>query len=323
MAAKIEKPDGVIIRGLPENIEVREIDKERRSATFVAATENGVMTWNGLEYMRMSGARLNRFRKNPVVLDTHNRYEAGAIIGKATVKIEDKKLLAEITFAQTDRAEEIWQLVQGGFLKALSIGYMPDASKTKMLEAGDTDGEGEDMITGPASIVRQWELYEISVVPVPADAEALRRSSGNPDLWPLVISMAHTIERQNSAERKVEMENEKTEAEKLKEAEAAKIEQSKQSADVRTLEFETARAAAIHALVPRSLGERGMRIADELILGDANMDAVRKRFLAELAALTIPVGTPEPVPPQKRDAPAGKLRLAEISDEDFKRALTG
>jgi|GEM_PF-3690656 len=164
-------------RGLfyPERIEVRAVDAEKRQATFVAATEGGVETWAGPEHLRMSGANLDRFRKNPVILDTHNRYEAGAIIGRALrVWIEQDKLLVEIEFAATKRAEEIWTLVRDGFLSALSVGFLP--VEIMRLGENETYGTGDRKVVGPARVIIEWELFEISVVPVPADADALKRS---------------------------------------------------------------------------------------------------------------------------------------------------
>ena len=89
----------IFTRGLLEHVEVREIDIEKRTALFVAATEYGVETWSGREYLRMTGLNLDRFNLNPVVLDTHNRNEAGDIVGRAELTIKNKELLARITFA--------------------------------------------------------------------------------------------------------------------------------------------------------------------------------------------------------------------------------
>ncbi|MCP4591818.1 MAG: hypothetical protein GY842_13865 [bacterium] len=161
-------------RGLLDRVQIRGIDADKRTATFVAATENGVETYYGTEHLRMAGVDLARFRRNPVVLDTHNRYEAGAVIGKAAVKIEGRNLIAKITFADTARAEEVWRLVSTGFLQALSIGFI--ARDVQVLDEAESAGDGAERIEGPARVVRAWELYEVSVVPVPADAEALQRS---------------------------------------------------------------------------------------------------------------------------------------------------
>lgn len=174
-SARAEDPAGLVRRDLAD-IAVRSIDEKKRTAEFVAATESGVRGYSGMEYLRMSGARLARFRRNPVVLDTHNRSEVGAILGSAAVRVEGRELFTTVTFAETARAETAWQLVKAGHLRAVSVGFIPNRARTVELRDGETDGEGEARITGPAKIIKEWELFEISVVPVPADAAAVARS---------------------------------------------------------------------------------------------------------------------------------------------------
>lgn len=171
---RAEDPAGLTRRDLAD-VQVRSVDEKKRSVQFVAATEKGVRTYSGLEYLRMAGARLQRYRANPVVIDGHDRSRVGAIVGRADVKVEGRELLATVTFAETARAEEAWQLAKGGFLRALSVGFIPNRERTVELRDGETDGAGETQIKGPAKVVKEWELFEISVVPVPADAGALAR----------------------------------------------------------------------------------------------------------------------------------------------------
>lgn len=153
------------------------IDESARTATFVAATEAPVRVASGPpEVLRMSGAAIERYKLNPVVLDSHDRTAVGAIVGRADVTVSGRQLLATVAFAKTGRGDDAWALVRGGFLRATSIGYR--AIQGFRLPAGETDGDGDGVVTGPATIVTNWELLEVSVVPVPADANALVRSRG-------------------------------------------------------------------------------------------------------------------------------------------------
>lgn len=154
----------------------RSLNEEKRQATFTASTENPVQTWEGPEVLRMTGARLQRFRKNPVVLDTHNRFGLDSVIGRADVKVQGRELVATITYAPTPSGERAWELVKGDFVRAVSIGYVVNRKKVRRLGENETDGEGESLVRGPATVAREWELLEISNVPVPADADAVRRS---------------------------------------------------------------------------------------------------------------------------------------------------
>lgn len=152
-------------------MQLRGLDVKKRTATFTAATETLVdMGWGLRESLRMSGIDLTRFDKNPVLLDSHNMWESGAVIGEAPATVEGKLLVAEARYAETDRAEEIWKLVRDGFLRTVSIGY--DVRKHIELAEGAEDGE----VRGPAIIATDWELFEISNVPIPADEDAVRRS---------------------------------------------------------------------------------------------------------------------------------------------------
>lgn len=309
--------DEIRARHVVEDVDIRAIDEETRTVEFVAATENGVDTSSGKEYLRMTGARLQRYRKNPVVLDSHDRYSAGAVIGRADVKIEDRKLVASVTFAQTARAEEVWQLIKGKFLRALSVGFIPDAARIQTLDEGQTDGEGENKITGPARIIKQWELFEISVVPVPADAEALRRSFAESDIVPLASSLARIIERLEwGAEGKKAMADEKTK-EMLAAAPVGEVKPPAIVPSAVQPSENELRALDIRAIAPKGME----RLADELIVSGVAVDDACKRFLAELQKAVPPVGMSEPVQPEKPKT--GERKLADIPDDVFVRSLVG
>jgi HK97 family phage prohead protease len=120
----------------------------------------------------MRGAGLDRYQENPVLLDSHDRRSIEAIVGRGTnVRVEDGQLVVRAEFAEVPRGNLAWDLVRGGFLRALSIGYAVDPASVRTIRAGETDGD----VSGPASVVDRWELLEISVVPVPADKAALMR----------------------------------------------------------------------------------------------------------------------------------------------------
>lgn len=172
---------------LKRSLEFRELDMEKRTATFVASTENAVLTPWGPEVLRMKGARLKRFRSNPVVLDTHDRGSITSVIGRATVKVDkaSRQLLCTIEYAKNQRGEEAWDLVRGGFLRAVSIGYRVNEKRTVYLREGEADGIGEARVEGPALICNEWDLHEISNCAVPADHEALARSAYYGELTPM------------------------------------------------------------------------------------------------------------------------------------------
>ena len=331
----------LVERALFCGVAVRGIDEESRQATFIAATENAVSTYGGREVLRMSGIKLGRFRANPVVLDSHNRYEAGAVIGNAAVKVENRKLVASITFAETDRAEEVWQLVRGGFLKALSIGYSIDRASVTEIAEGQTDGSGDAKVEGPATIVKGWELYEISVVPVPADPGTLARafnSEDNTELAHSAQSIIHSLQRYTQTEIN---ERSQTMADKpTNEKKPAEGEQPQPSEQVRELEPTTlqtieprpeipeekaaraaeARRREIMAITPRDLQD----VAEICIMDGLSLEDTRAKLKAAKAERTKPVGTPEPdtttAPTDNGDKTP---KVADIPDDVLERSLKG
>ncbi len=107
---------------------------------------------------------LKNFKKNPVILNSHNYGDITEILGRAINLSNDKdkkELVGDIQFAvsQNPKAKIAFDLFAGGFANAFSVGFIP-------LEF-DKDGN-----------ILKSELLEISLVSVPANALALAKSKG-------------------------------------------------------------------------------------------------------------------------------------------------
>jgi HK97 family phage prohead protease len=114
-----------------------------------------------------AGWDLTRFLANPVVLFDHGCGPDGAMpIGKAeNVRVEDAVLKATIRFASAAVSPIADRCLAGfreGVLNAVSVGFQP-------VEIDFDDDE--------AMTVRRADLWEISVVAVPADPGALREQT--------------------------------------------------------------------------------------------------------------------------------------------------
>ncbi len=326
------RDEQVIERAIFDGCEVRAIDDEKRTATFVAATEGGVRVWQGKEYLRMSGARLKRFRANPVILDTHNRFEAGAVIGNATVTVENRELIAVVKFATTERANDIWLLVKGGFLKALSVGFLPITEKTVELAAGETDGKDENEIVGPALIFKSWELYEISVVPVPADPAALRRGFNQGSQEELALMTRALLQITNRILSPREEDPMPKEEKKAPEGKA-----DAQPPDGEELQAATAtlRSVVDTPPTPEEINERDLiarknqimelapdnlrGFAQALVLENVPVEDARKRMLEELEKQSKSAGTPE----GKEAEGQKKQTAADVDSGLLSRSLLG
>ena len=115
------------------------------------------------EVIKVSWWELDNFMKNPVIIANHV-YKVENIIWKATnVYTEDYKLVVEWVFATTDLAQDVRKLYDGGFIKTVSVWFIP-------LERDQSQ----------PNIITRAELLEVSFVPVPCNPNAL-------SLWKEVV----------------------------------------------------------------------------------------------------------------------------------------
>lgn len=141
------------------------IDADERSVTAIITTD-GVD--RDREVLLPKGADVEQFSKNPVVLWAHDYVSVP--IGKALwLKPGRKKITAKVQFADTEQGEEVFQLFKGGFLNAFSVGFRP----TKSHQPTPEDIKKKPEWANVYRVFDEWELLEFSVVPVPANAEAL------------------------------------------------------------------------------------------------------------------------------------------------------
>lgn len=148
------------------------------------------------DIIRAKGWMLGDFRKNPVFLFAHDA-RSPAIGAVRTVKVEGSELLAGVEWAETTFAQDIKSLYVGGFMRAVSVGFR--ALDFDFI----TDKDGG--ITGIE--FKKQELMELSAVPVPANARALRKAMGEgafaltvPDLTKVFSETRAALEAEREAE---------------------------------------------------------------------------------------------------------------------------
>jgi len=152
-------------------VAVKAVDKENYKLTMICSTED--IDRHG-DTVLQSGWDLKHFKKNPVILNSHNYFDATEVIAKASKpRIEGTgkkaKLVMDWEFAveENPKAKIIFDLYAGGFLHASSVGFIPK-------KFGEREGGGRDWFT-----VVEAELLEVSAVSVPANAAAtLAKSIG-------------------------------------------------------------------------------------------------------------------------------------------------
>jgi len=205
--------------------EVRSVSKEE--GIFEVIASSGKVDRMG-DTINPNGWYLKNYKKNPVILWSHSTGGMfGAAIppvGKAEkVWVENgKELKIKGKFADTPFAQELKTLVDGGFLSAVSVGFLPLVEDIK----GEMDIEGkmyrranDDEIEkgiyskeGGNAFDKQ-ELLELSWVSVPALPQALI-SAKKMNLELVTKALEEKIE-EGSEDKEPKVESAKTEEAKI------------------------------------------------------------------------------------------------------------
>lgn len=142
--------------------------------TFILADEN--LNSYGFRLL-MSGAKLDRFRANPVALFNHRDYgpEYVGPIGRwADLRIEGGQFLGDfIGDVDDEQGAKISGKVDRGFLKGASVGI----NIISMSEDPSVMLPGQKYAT-----ITEWEPFEASVVDIPSSAAALRMRFNGADI---------------------------------------------------------------------------------------------------------------------------------------------
>lgn len=120
-----------------------------------------------------SGVRLERFKKNPIMLWMHFRDEGCQYWGESKpighwedIEVTDESITAVPVFdCVDDLSKLVCAKVEAGTINAVSIGFAPIA----------TSKNEKDLLPGQTrESVTEWELMEASFVDIPANANAVR-----------------------------------------------------------------------------------------------------------------------------------------------------
>jgi len=165
-----------IVKRRQVNAPVESLEEGERAAIRYISTRD---VDRDREVLVPKGAMMDHFQLAPQVLWGHD-YSLPPI-GKAEwVAVDDYGLKSKTVYAETERAEEVWQLVKGGFLSTASVGFLPiertfkgqqgwAQTVEKLNRAWQTDLEA----AGAEIVTTKWSLLEYSDVPVPANPYAL------------------------------------------------------------------------------------------------------------------------------------------------------
>jgi HK97 family phage prohead protease len=153
-------------RGLREGLHVRaSVPKDAGDQPIVdfISSDESLDRYN--EIITADGWVLDNYLKNPVFQDSHDYSTILRTIGKATVtQVRDGKLFQRIRFAvdANPLAKIAYALYKGGFLNAVSVGFVPVKS------------ENGDASKGFSRKYTKQILLETSAVAIPANPNALQ-----------------------------------------------------------------------------------------------------------------------------------------------------
>ena len=147
------------------------VNKDKRTISYLVSDETVDRVG---DIIRVKGWDLSNYRRNPVVLWSHDGKNVPPI-GRANNvrrRYGPERLTADIEFAPAEAyefADTIYQLASRGFIRATSVGFLP--LETEQVDAKTREALG----IGPyGQVFASSELMEISVVAVPANPSALQ-----------------------------------------------------------------------------------------------------------------------------------------------------
>jgi HK97 family phage prohead protease len=135
------------------------IDEESRSVTFVISTNEEDRYG---EVVDQKSWDFKSYLKNPLVLWGHDSYEPENVLGSGSdlaISKDGSQTTARLTFAAdiNEKARLVWDLIKRGILRTVSVGFINHSFE----------------VENDIPVLKDNELLEISVVPIPANSGAV------------------------------------------------------------------------------------------------------------------------------------------------------
>lgn len=221
------------------------------------------------EIVEPKGIDLKAYRDNAVLLWAHD-YKTPPVGRALWSKTDETGLVCKFQFAQTQFAEDIYQLYKGGFMRAFSIGFIPVDFDTR------------------EKVHKKISLLEVSCVPVPANERAL-----------VMEAYAKGLVHSETMKKDYDLDAPAAPAEPVAEAAPAEPE-------VDTIEYiapapeakEEVEVAKLHAI-----GSLDESLAILLKMNE-RLDAIQAQLVDLAAEVTKEAPEPEPDPVEEKAAPA-------------------
>jgi len=164
------------------------VNDEARTVDLTWSTGAGVERYDwatGQRYIEVLSMdpkhiRLGRLNSGAPVLDSHSSWSLGDVLGvieQNSGRIEKGLGVARARFSQRDDVGPKWRDIRDGITPNVSVGYRV----YKFVETLDQNGGL------PTRTAVDWEPFEVSIVPMPADIGAQVRAKDKTNTNPCVI----------------------------------------------------------------------------------------------------------------------------------------
>tara|TARA_R100001460_G_scaffold29664_2_gene58982 strand:+ start:895 stop:1716 length:822 start_codon:yes stop_codon:yes gene_type:complete len=148
-----------------------EDDKDGSKLSFIASTDRADRYGDIID---QRGWQLDSYRSNPVILLNHDHQSLP--IGRGDVRLTEAGLMIDVEFDMADpRAAEIAGKAERGFMNAVSVGFAP----LKATPRAQLPSEHYAYSKSGGQFFEQAELLEVSIVTIPANADAVAIAAKN------------------------------------------------------------------------------------------------------------------------------------------------
>ena len=189
------KPSTIDLPALCVRAAVSSVNDEARTVELTFSTGAAVERYDyysGKRYrevlsMDPKHVRLDRLNAGAPLLDSHSAFSVGDILGtteRDSARIEKGQGIVTVRFSKREAVEAIYQDVKDGIVNNVSVGYRVH----KFVEEAGKDG------AIPTRTAVDWEPFEVSMVPMPADTGARVRAGDKSDTNECVIVTRDTQE---------------------------------------------------------------------------------------------------------------------------------
>lgn len=300
--------DGSLTVSLPPlsfraDVQPATIDEENRTVELIFTTGAPVQRFDWaseksyLETLSLDPAhiRLDRLNGGAPLLDSHSAWSVADILGatipgSASLTKKDGRVL--VRFSKRDSVAPIWQDVRDGIIRSVSVGY-------RVYKFEETAPSKANAL--PVRRAVDWEPFEVSMVPIPADAGAMARGAKPADTNPCQIVMRAAAPADVPGEppkKEKLMDSDRSEyiAEQPEPAPAAPAPAVQTEPSERDLGVKVERARVEGILQAVRAARLPKEFADRLVREGKPLEACQAEVFAEMAKRDMPEAGPGPVP---------------------------